>query len=68
MSRYSLGSAAGPFVAGYLFGVTGDYQLAFLACAVSTEPRLYGPDFTPVQSDPDANPVGDETFPSLSGK
>jgi MFS family permease len=32
---YSLGCAAGPLVAGYLFDVTGDYQLAFLACAVS---------------------------------
>ena len=32
---FSLGCAAGPFVAGYLFDVTGDYQLAFLVCAVS---------------------------------
>ena len=32
---YSIGAAAGPLVAGYLFDVTGSYQLAFLACAIA---------------------------------
>jgi MFS family permease len=49
---YSLGSAAGPFVAGYLFDVTGDYQLAFLACAVS---GIAGLVCTALISHPDRN-------------
>ncbi len=32
---YSIGAATGPLVAGYLFDVTGSYQLAFLACAIA---------------------------------
>jgi MFS family permease len=32
---YSIGAAAGPLVAGYLFDVTGSYQSAFLVCAVA---------------------------------
>jgi len=30
---YSTGSAPGPFVAGYIFDITGSYQVAFLVCA-----------------------------------
>ena len=30
---YTIGAAAGPFIAGYTFDVTGSYQLAFLAAA-----------------------------------
>jgi MFS family permease len=31
---FTLGSAVGPFVSGYIFDLTGSYQLAFLFCAI----------------------------------
>jgi len=30
---FNMGAAAGPFLAGYVFDVTGSYQVAFLICA-----------------------------------
>jgi MFS family permease len=30
---FTIGAAAGPFITGYIFDLTGDYQLAFLTCA-----------------------------------
>ena len=30
---FTIGAAAGPFVTGYIFDLTGDYQLAFAICA-----------------------------------
>ncbi len=32
---FTTGSALGPFVAGYIFDITGSYHMAFLLCAVS---------------------------------
>jgi MFS family permease len=32
---YTIGAAVGPFMAGYIFDVTGSYQLAFLVCAAA---------------------------------
>jgi MFS family permease len=32
---YTVGAAVGPFVTGYIFDLTGGYQVAFLVCAVS---------------------------------
>lgn len=31
---FTIGAAIGPFVSGYIFDTTGEYQLAFLACIV----------------------------------
>jgi MFS family permease len=31
---FTLGAAAGPYLMGYIFDVTGSYQLAFITCAV----------------------------------
>ena len=31
---YSLGAALGPFVTGYLYDTTGNYQIAFILCAI----------------------------------
>ena len=55
---YSLGCAAGPVLAGYLFDVTGDYQLAFLACAASGILGLVSTALVsyPNQNNPDAGP------------
>ncbi len=33
---YCIGAAAGPFLAGYVFDVTGSYNVAFLVCAVAS--------------------------------
>ena len=33
---YCIGAAAGPFLAGYIFDVTGSYSVAFLACAAAS--------------------------------
>ena len=30
---FTIGAAAGPFVTGYIFDLTGDYRLAFATCA-----------------------------------
>ena len=30
---FTIGAAAGPFVTGYIFDLTGGYQVAFLTCA-----------------------------------
>jgi MFS family permease len=30
---FTIGAAAGPFITGYIFDLTGDYKLAFLTCA-----------------------------------
>ena len=32
---FTTGAAVGPFLAGYIFDVTGNYQMAFLVCAVT---------------------------------
>ena len=54
---YSLGAAAGPVVAGYLFDVTGGYALAFLACAAAGILGLICTAFiaNPRQNDPGNN-------------
>lgn len=31
---YTIGAAAGPYITGYIFDLTGSYQMAFLTCAV----------------------------------
>ena len=31
---YSIGAALGPFVAGYIYDITSNYQMAFLICAI----------------------------------
>ena len=33
---YCIGAAAGPFLAGYIFDVTGSYSVAFLVCAAAS--------------------------------
>jgi MFS family permease len=30
---FTIGAAAGPFITGYIFDLTGEYKLAFLTCA-----------------------------------
>ncbi len=52
-SGFTMGAAAGPFVAGYLFDLAGNYRWAFLVCAAINIIGLILTLFlTPVQSEP----------------